>query len=117
MHRESDKFMIVNEKNEIKLEKKDVFPTNLPEGQPEIIETNFDNIKGLNDNRRAYFPRKEEVYEILTFLKDKDKKILIVSGPKGVNKMRHVAKAIRYAREHDFDSVRDGAYHIDLSEV
>jgi len=108
--------MLVNAKNEMKLQKKNVFEI-LEEGEPEVFEKNYDNIKGLNDNRRQLFPRKEEIYEILTFLKDQDKKVLLVSGPKGIYKMKTVAKAIRYASEHDFEMCKDGAYNVDLQEV
>ena len=88
----------------------------MEDGEPEIYEKSFQNIKGLNDNRKSYFPRKEEVQEILTFLKDSTK-ILIVCGPEGISRVPTIAKAIRYAVEHDFEACNDGAYYIDLIEA
>ena len=88
----------------------------LEDGEPEIFEKDFNKIKGLNDNRIKYFNRKEEVSEILFFLKD-TQKILIVCGPSGTSRVQTIAKAIRYSFEHDFEACRDGAYYIDLNEA
>lgn len=87
----------------------------LEEGEPEIIQKSFDNIKGLKDNWTQIFPRKDEVQEILCFLKD-DHKELIVVGPTGIGRIYTISRAIRYAAEHDFEAVQDGAYYIDLAE-
>ena len=53
---------------------------NVEIGEPKIIQKSYDNIKGLKDKWTNVFPRKEEVQEILAFLKDISK-ILVVVGP------------------------------------
>ena len=88
----------------------------MEDGEPEIFEQSFSNIRCLNDNRKNYFPRKEEIQEILCFFKDSSK-ILIVCGRSGLNRTQTIAKAIRYAAEHNFEACEDGAYYIDLAEV
>ena len=108
--------MIANEPPHDKnLQKEGIFGL-LEDGEPEIFEKDFNKIKGLNDNRIKYFNRKEEVQEILCFLKD-TQKILLVCGPSGTSRVQTIAKAIRYSFEHDFEACRDGAYYIDLNEA
>ena len=85
------------------------------DGEPEILRKNFDNIKGLQDNYSNIFPRKEDVQIILAFLKEFNK-ILVVIGQKGLGRVNMVARAIRFAAEHDYEAVQDGAYFIDLAE-
>lgn len=103
VHRESDKFMIANEAPyDQKLNRSGIFEY-LEDGDPEIIQKSFDNIKGIQDHRKFYFPRKEEVHEILCFLLDSAKR-LIISGPSGISRVPTIAKAIRYAVEHDFEA-------------
>ena len=115
VHRESDKFMIANEKgHDQKLSKGNIFEK-MEDGEPEIDQKSFENIKGMKDNWTNIFPRKEEVQEILVFLKEVNK-ILVVVGPTGIGRIYTIGRAIRFAVEHDYESVQDGAYHIDLSE-
>ena len=116
MHRESDKFIIANEAGyDRKLIKMNIFEV-MEDGEPEVFEKSYQNMKGLKDKRPQYFPRKEEVQEILCFLKDTTK-ILIVCGPVGVNRVSTITKAIKYATEHDFEACEDGAYYIDLIDA
>lgn len=42
---------------------------------------------------------------------------IIVAGPTGIKIVRTIAKAIRYAVEHDFEACKDGAYYIDLNDT
>ena len=108
--------MIANEApHDQMLQKKGIFEV-MEDGDPEVIQKSFHNVKGLNDNRKSYFPRKEEVQEILYFLKDSTQ-VLIVCGPKGISRVPTIAKAIRYAVEHDFEACQDGAYFIDLNDA
>ena len=108
--------MIANGKGDEdkKLKQRCIFP-NIVDGEPEIYCKNFDNIKGLQDNYSNIFPRKEDVQEILVFLKEYNK-ILVVIGQKGLGRVYTVARAIRYAAEHDYEAVKDGAYFIDLAD-
>ena len=116
VHRESDKFIIANDEGyKQKLVKTNIFETMI-EGEPEIFETSYQSLKGFNLKRPQYFPHKEEVQEILCFLKDTTK-ILIVCGPEGVSRVNTTIKAIRYAVEHDFEAVQDGGYFVDLQDV
>ena len=43
-------------------------------------------------------------------------RLLIVHGPRGVGKIDTVTRAVYYAKEHEeiIESVKDGAYRIDL---
>lgn len=52
----------------------------------------------------------------MIFLKDSHK-ILVVSGPNSISRVLVIAKAIRYAVEHDYEACQDGAYVLDLAEV
>ena len=61
MHSEADKFIIANEASNDEKVKKAVKFDYLEDGEPEIFEPDYSNIKGLNDNRKNYFPRKEEI--------------------------------------------------------
>ena len=107
--------MIANEKGlDQRLTKDNIFAS-MEEGEPEIQQKNFDNIKGMKDNWTNIFPRKEEVQEILVFLKEVNK-ILVVVGPTGIGRIYPIGRAVRFAAEHDYESVQDGAYYIDLSE-
>ena len=54
---------------------------------------------------------------MLLFLLRDESKILIVCGPSGISRIFTIAKAIRYAVEHDFEACKDGAYYIDLMEA
>ena len=116
VHRESDKFIIANEApHDQKLAKSGIFDC-YEDGEPEVFQKSFHNVKGLNDNRKSYFPRKEEVQEILYFFKDSTQR-LIVCGPAGISRVPTIAKAVRYAVEHDFEACQDGAYFLDLNEA
>ena len=51
-----------------------------------------------------------------TKITGKEDRLLIIHGPQGIDKIETIAKAIRYAKEHEevFETVRDGVYLIDL---
>ena len=44
---------------------------------------------------------------------------MIIHGPKSINKIEIIVKAVWYAKEHEeiFETVRDGVYSIDLSST
>ena len=111
-HHEAEKLTIVNDTNDSVLNKR-VFDDRLEIGKPEVKKPINRSIKGLSDERRDIFHRKEDMMEILTFLLQK-KTILIVSGPKGICKLNTVSKAIQFAAEHEFEAIEDGAYLIDM---
>ena len=115
MHRESDKFIIANEAPyTTKLSKDDIF-TGVEDGEPIIHQKDYSMVKGLVDSWKKVFPRKEEVREILVFLQDEDR-ILIAVGQPDIGRSQTVARAIRYAVEHEYDAVADGAFYIDMHE-
>lgn len=107
--------MIANDEgSDEKLDMIDVFES--PEdGNPIVKPESRKNIIGLTDNQTKIFPRKEEVQEILRFLKD-DNKVLLIAGPQGVRRTQTISKAIKFAVDHDYETVIDGAYYIDLTE-
>lgn len=116
MHRESDKFVIANEEPYTKnLTKENIFAS-VEDGEPVIIQKSFEMVKGLVDSWKKVFPRKEEVRDMLIFLQDQNR-ILIVVGQPDIGRSQTVARAIHYAVEHDYDSVADGAFYIDMMEV
>ena len=68
VHRESDKFRLINKKKG-RIEKLDkrVF-VGVESGQPVIHKKSFENVVGFNlSHHKSYFPRKKEVSEILEF--------------------------------------------------
>ena len=85
----------------------------MEDGDPDIEMKSFDKIKGMKENYPNIFPRKEEVQEILVFLKQ-DNKILVLVGPTGIGRIYTIGRAIHFAVEHDYEAVQDGAHHIDL---
>ena len=108
--------MIVNDEgNDQKLQAKNIFE-NMVAGEPEIEQQSFDNIKGMQASWTNIFPRKDEVQDILVFLKEVNNTILVVVGQLGVSRHHTIARALRFAVEHDYTAVQDGAYFIDLAE-
>ena len=49
----------------------------------------------------------------------KEDRLVIIHGPQSVDKVEPIAKAIWYAKEHEevIETVRDGAYLIDLTQA
>ena len=76
----------------------------MEDGEPEIDTKSMDKIKGMKENYANMFPRKDDVREILVFLQT-DNKILVLVGPTGIGRVYTVGRAIRYAVEHDIESV------------
>ena len=93
-------------------------------GKLTVKKPNFKNIVGLKDNYPNFFTRKEQVKQLIDFLlksgsrvQGKADRIVIIHGPQSVDKLEPIAKAVWYAKEHEevIETVRDGAYLIDLT--
>ena len=81
-----------------------------------MIQKSFQNIRGLRDNWTKIFPRKEEVKELLSFFQN-DRKDIFVIGPGDIGRTYTISRAIKFAVEHEFEALQDGAFYIDLADL